>query len=426
MKRGDFSVEFSKLHPNIKIRIFVQILTGSVGSMIFPFLPIYFASRLGESLTGLLLIGTVCASAVGNFLGGYISDRVGRRQMMILSEGLIVLSLIVLAYYNRPGLDHPYITYTCLWIDMFCAGLFSPSLQAMILDITTPDERKTVFRINYWISNLTLAIGGLTGAFFFKTHRFELFCTMTAMSLFSLLITLFVLQETHRPEQKSEAKGNILTNYRNVLRDHTFLYYITASILILALERQLQNYIGVRLERELSPQPLLPGLSFDVDGMKMLGFLRTENTLLVVLLAAIVARYSKRLTDRTGLIVGILLLTVGTCVLTVSNSPWLLFLFMLVLTLGELVYIPIKQTALGDIAPAHARSSYMAVNSLSYTIATMLGAFGVTLGSLLSSWAMSLLYLLLGLTGLSLFLKILPDLTNRRLAAEQTTAPISA
>src|SRR5205085_2408800 len=83
-----------------------------------------------------------------------------------------------------------------------------------------------------------------------------------------------------------------------------------------------------------------------VTGVEILGILRAENTLLVVVLALLVLRLLKRIGDRFRLYVGITLFTLGTMAMGVGNTPWILLGAMLVLTVGEILNVPVQQAML--------------------------------------------------------------------------------
>ncbi|WP_198291584.1 hypothetical protein [Brevibacillus borstelensis] len=75
---------------------------------------------------------------------------------------------------------------------------------------------------------------------------------------------------------------------------------------------------------------------------------------------------------------------------------------ILVATIGELMYVPVRQTYLAEIVRAEARSSYMAVNGLVMQGAKAFGALGISVGAVLPSSAMAALYFLIGMAGLVL------------------------
>lgn len=406
-------MRFRDIHANLKIRLLTQFLTNLASTMIIPFLPIYFAGRVGEAITGLAIAAVTISGVAGGLIGGFYADRLGRRRLLILSEALIFFTYVLIACANSPWLDAPYMSLALFVVNMFFSGLFIPVSLAMVLDVSEPPTRKFIFAIMYWANNLAIAIGGIAGAFLFQLYRFELFVGVTAVALFSLLMTLFYISETYTPPAKTDSSslrhfGSMFSSYKAVFKDRIFILFTVASLLILSLENQLHNYIGVRLQKEMGLQPLFPGLTIlpDVDGIKMLGFLKTENTLLVVLCGAFVAYVIKRFEDKRVMNLGFFVFTIGYVVLGLSNTPWVLLAAMLVATVGELMYVPIKQALLGEIAPGHARSSYMAVYSLIQYGAMMLGALFISIGGFLSKWVMGGLLLGMGSIGILLIQRV--------------------
>nr|WP_275942519.1 MFS transporter [Paenibacillus alba] len=162
--------------------------------------------------------------------------------------------------------------------------------------------------------------------------------------------------------------------------------------------------------------------SWSVDGLEMLGFIRTENTVLVVVLSVVVGYIMKRFSDSRVLFIGYTCYIAGYSYLAYSNQPGLLLISMFIATVGELMYVPIKQAYLGNIAPDHARSSYMALYGMVYKGATLLCGFSVIVGGWLSSWMMASLIALSGFIGMAMFYWILPQLEARKMKAEANYA----
>ncbi len=174
--------------------------------------------------------------------------------------------------------------------------------------------------------------------------------------------------------------------------------------------------MAVRLGKEMVDTPFLPWLTdaWRIDGFKMLGFMRTENTVLVVVLSVFMGILMRRFSDRRVLFIGYACYIAGYSYLAYSNQPGLLLLSMLIATVGELMYVPIKQAYLGNLAPDHARSSYMALYGMVYRGATFLAGLGVILGGMLSSWLMASLIAISGVIGMAMFYTILAQLEERK------------
>lgn len=108
----------------------------------------------------------------------------------------------------------------------------------------------------------------------------------------------------------------MLRNYREVFRDHLFILYCMAIVFVMSLEFQLSNYVGIRLESEM---PVQRFLWWELDGIEMTGLLRTENTVLVVLMALFAAKMVSRFKDRHVIILGSFVFVAGYAYISYSN-----------------------------------------------------------------------------------------------------------
>lgn len=397
----------------------MQFLTGFTMGAVFPYLAIYFAGRVGEVMTGLMLMAVVLSGLVGGLVGGFISDQIGRKQLMVWSEFGVGMVFIVIAFLNSPWYSETYGTFGLLLLSMLFGGVLGPTSQAMVLDVTTSENRRYVFTLMYWVNNVSMALAGMLGAFLFANYLFQLFLAVAALSILSAWITSrFIIETYKRPEQsKGKEKTSIWNNYKPVFQNKTFLAFLGAGVLIFALEEQLTNYLAVRFSEVMSAEPLLPfgNGGIGVDGTLMLGILRTENTVLVVFIATFVTWMVRKWENKSILIVGITIYTIGYAVFTLTHTPWLLMVMMLLVTLGELMYYPVAQSMLGDLPPDDAKSSYMAVYEFTFYSATFVAGVGIMLGSVIPSFGMGILYVLFGATGLFLYLHV-----NEKLKEKET------
>lgn len=406
-------MSYKQLHPNVKIRVFTQFFTQFSNMMVLPFLTVYFVQKVGETVTGMMVISLIFFGIAGGIIGGYFSDRIGRKRLMIWSEIGAAISFFIIAWLNSPWLDAPYLTYSIFIFGMFFGGLIGPVSQAMVLDVTSSENRRYVFTLLYWIGNMSSAIAGVIGAILFHNFLFELFLGIAAVSLLSAIITKLFITESYitTPQEKQSSTkphNSIWNNYIVVFQDRMFLMLLFAGIFILSLEEQLTNFLAINFVNNIESQNLitLPSIKVNVDGLLMLGILRSENTFLVVFAAGFITWLIKKWRNKFVLLVGLISYTIGYALFTIVDSPWVLILLMAIVTIGELMYIPVKQSMLADLAPDDKRSSYLAVFQFTGYIAMLIAALGVILSEFVPSWLMGLQYLVFGSFGLVLFLKV--------------------
>ncbi|MGM2838635.1 MDR family MFS transporter [Bacillus cereus group sp. Bce002] len=401
---------FWSMHRNIKIRIITSFLTRTVSTMIFPFMAIYFSIKLGSAIAGALLLINVIASLVIGLYGGYVGDRLGRKKVMIIGQSIQVISIACMGIANSDYVDSPWLTFVFMLVNSLGSGLMNPATEAMLIDVSTPENRKVMYSINYWAINLSIAIGAIFGGLLFENYRLQLFIGLTVIAVITLYVMAVYMEEVY-VARKTVEKKNVLKDmadsYKVVMKDRAFLIFCAASICTLSLEFQVNNYLGVRLQQEFETVHFFfgNGVTFDLTGIRMMSWISAENTILVVLCSALLIKMLKRFNDLKILYVGLFIYTIGFTILGTSNSLWILLIAGLFQTVGEMMYVPVRQSIMADMVPNEARASYMAINGMVFQVAKMNGALGVMLGSFLTSWGMSALYFIVGMSSILLFMK---------------------
>ncbi|WP_106495368.1 MFS transporter [Lentibacillus sp. Marseille-P4043] len=178
-----------------------------------------------------------------------------------------------------------------------------------------------------------------------------------------------------------------------------------SGILLFSIMNQITNYIAVRLDQEF-PITQINLWKFNdiyIDGLRMVSIINLENTIVVLVISVMSIKLLKKYNSDSIFYLGIILFVGGISVITISNSFWVILVAALIFSVGELLYVPMRQTLLADIVNEQARSSYMAINSLSIQMGRISGSLGIILGAIIGSWGMSVLYIVLGIATILLF-----------------------
>lgn len=408
-----------ELHRNLKLRIGVGFVQKFLDAALVPLMVIHFTKLYGVSVAGVLAAITA-ASAIGcAFLGGHLSDVYGRRPVLLIGElgafaGFVLLSLVNSAWWHSGGL-----TFAGYLITVCMLSIGRPANDAMIVDVSTSDNRPTVYAINYWATNLAILIGALVGGFLYEGFFAQLIYGAAVLAGVVAVITWLWVSETTPnavgADRNEPWLGSLLRGYLTVLRDTTFARLFVGSLLCAAIELQISYYVGVRLSQDFGSQSLL---GIRLDGVSMLGLIRATNTLLVVCLMLVAARMFRRLSDRAKLGGGIAAVAAGYMVLAVSNNPWVLIMAAVVFTLGEIANVPTRQTLLADIVPAETRTRYMAAYYMQFRLALVICSFTLVLGGAIGPWGMSALYGIAGAASVGLCLSVL-KVSNARATKEE-------
>ncbi|MFE2377493.1 MFS transporter [Streptomyces sp. NPDC059398] len=427
-------MNFRQLHPNIKLRMGVGFVQRLLSVMLVPLMVIHLAALYGAAAAGVLTLLVAAAGIASNFVGGHLADIVGRKPLLVAGEAGAAVSFAALALANSPWWQSGVATFVFYLVNTCLSGAATPAADAMMVDVSTPESRPLVYTINYWSINMAFTVGALVGGFLYGGHFALLLTGGAALSVLTAFVTWRWLAETApsldpalagTPDAVEPPAGGImpmLRGYLSVARDHVFFRLLVAAVLTRSIEVQISYYIAVRLSAHF-PRQTLAGLGAwtpRLDGVAMLGVLRAVNTALVVALALFANSLFRKLSDRARLYVGIALFTAGYMVWAVSDSGWVLIAAAVVLTVGEVVNVPVKQAILADLVDPAARSKYMAAYGLNARIGLLVGSLFVTLGALVPPLGISLLYGMFGVAAIVLYRSLL------RLRESRAAVPVKA
>ncbi|WP_461673154.1 MFS transporter [Priestia megaterium] len=413
-------MSFKDLHFNIKVRFFEMFLSNLLGNMIFPFLAIYLSQNFGVATAGVLMTINIIAGFIAGIYGGPLADRIGRRRIIIAAEIIRFLSYIFMAISNSSWFDAPLLTYFMIVTSNISGALAQPATEAMLVDCSRERDRPLIYSISYWSWNITVLIGGIIGGFFFQSHRFEIFLSGALVSLIAILIVLFYVKETYVPNDTNSLKItnpiSFLTSYKVVFLDKIFLLFCLGSLLCASIELMALNYTSIRLANDFKEQVILSIQDWEIsaDGIKMFGILNSENALFVAVLGLVVPKLIRRFKESNVLLIGIIVYALGYGFFTFVNNVWLLFLVIFFATVGELIWIPIKQTMLARIVPDNNRSTYLAFNGMVLQMNMLLGSLAVIIGAFLPPIGMGVIFLTFGCASIIIYGRVLGQIRSKR------------
>ncbi|WP_139490391.1 MDR family MFS transporter [Brevibacillus dissolubilis] len=360
---------------NLQVRLFGEMLIQIFFWMFFPFMAVYFSNQYGkETAAWMLALPSVLGLFVG-LLGGWLADRIGRKKTMIagmLTQGLL---FVIFWFASSAGSWWEYLAY----VGMSSAYLiYLPASQAMVADLTEEAERRSVFAVFYAAMNVSIVLGPVLGAYVFEHHRLlvTLLCGLVLIG-YALVIALFVketLPVRQKQEQMKQQRENPLVaqlrSYRLIFLDKPFAVYLLASSLIAVVYMQTSLYMAVYVRENVPVQTLFSWAdgTFTLGGTEVYGWMMGENGILVITCTMLVTRWFRNWSDRNALMLSACLIGTAMFAMSFTANVWMLFAFMAVFTLGELIRTPVAQSFVSKYAPADLRGQYMGASNLQFTL----------------------------------------------------------
>jgi len=303
-------LDFKKILP-----VLVIILVDLIGlSIIIPLMPLY-AARYGANAFVIGLLGATYPFM--QFLGapilGRLSDRVGRRPVLLASQLGTFLGFILLGFANALPL---------LFISRIIDGLSGANIstaQAVVTDLTNHKTRTqglgligAAFGIGFILGPIIAFTVLIASGDNYQAVAF----TAAAFSLASLLLTFFWLPETRDPRRGTVSAREPFT-FQAMLQS---LNRPTIGILLILMFAQQLAFGGYEQMFSLFALNRLGMGARDTSGLFMLAGL-----FIVVIQGGFIGRWSKKYGDRWLVMLGLSMLAIGLLLTATTPQipvPW--------------------------------------------------------------------------------------------------------
>ena len=394
--------------------IFIYVAAAALA---FPFEAIYLRQNLGTSMTMIGVVFGLVPLAVMpvQFWGGQLTDRLGRRVVIMLSVLVGVVWFVGFAFVTE------------LWQVAILVGvesalgwpLFQTASNAMIADLLPPEQRQEGFGVTRAAMNFGVVVGPVAAgqALGLGVSYRALFLTAAAGCLVMVAMMAVWIRES-RPPSATQRVRHVdragRSGYRAVLHDRVFIVFCLAAVLPVFCIGNFGSIYAVYITSFLG----VPSSQW--------AYLLTLNALIVVLVQIPLVT-ALRLRNRMVLLaVSSALLGLGIGGSAFAGPLWSLVVLIIVMSIGETLLSPVASAEVADLAPEAVRGRYMGVW-------TVVWNGGAALGPAFGGWAMDavggreafVVLLVVGLAGAVGFLALAPG-WGRRHSAKAAEARATA
>lgn len=303
-------------------------------SLVMPFMALYLVRERGASGTtfGLIYLLQGIFSAFGQAVSGELTDRIGRRKVMVGGLFLRMLALFALGLavvYESPI----WLVGTMVIVLGILRAVFEPPAGAAVTEFAPPENRVAAFGLQRMGVNVGWAVGPALGGILATKSYGAMFFVAAPATLLAILAVLPIPDGGARPAGKREPLT--LRAVGTSLRENPpFTVWLGLVLVASALTVQIFSTLSVFASTEL-------GLT-EAD----VGLLYTVNGVLVVLFQVPAVQLVGVWGMRRTLVFGAMLYAVAYLLFGASGGFVGLALGMAVLTLGEVIFAP----AISDLA----------------------------------------------------------------------------
>ena len=329
-KLNPFEV-YRGLPRSVYVLFFATIVNG-MGIFVYPFLALFLTQKLNYSVAqaGLFMFIASLAYIPGTFIGGKLTDQVGRRLVLFVSQTIASGMFLVCGFLGTSNLVPFFIL-----LNLFFDGFADPARQAIQTDITTPENRQSSFALTYLGHNLGYSVGPVVAGFLFYRASQWLFFGNALMGFLSVLLNIALIPET-KPT-KEQLEESLKTDRTDKAVEGTLLTALKERSGLLAFALLISLY-GLAYGQTLFSLPLSAVAVFGEErGAGVFGKLMSLNALLVIFLNAPVVSLTRRFRTLANVAFAGLLYTAGFAGFFIARTLPFFYLCTLLWTLGEIV-----------------------------------------------------------------------------------------
>jgi len=321
---------------------FIDILGFSI---LLPILP-YFVKSFGASdiVVGLLFSTFAACQFIAGPLWGNVSDRIGRKRVLIVSQIGSTIGWFMLAFAHTIGM-----VFIARIVEGVSGGNLSVT-QAYVADLVEPRQRGRAFSYVGAAFSAGIVFGPLLGGVLFDRFGFSApFLAAATLQLITLVVTIVMLPESRNPEGTQVATfGHIRASLVDPRVGPILLQMWAFSLALYA-------WFGVFA--------LLMQAALGFTATNTSFFFASFGVLSVILQLGPGPRLIDMLGDRRSSNIGIALALCGFLLVPLIHSIWTMLPTFLLFGIGMSIARPALSSILADGAPENQRGTILGVSS---------------------------------------------------------------
>ncbi|RXF71671.1 TCR/Tet family MFS transporter [Arcticibacter tournemirensis] len=307
--------------------IFITLLVDVIGmGIIIPVLPKLITEMIHSDLSvaseygGWMMFAYSFMQFIFAPVLGNLSDRFGRRPVLLLSLLGFGLDYLFLAYA-------PSITW--LFVGRVVAGITGASFtaaSAYIADISTPEKRAQNFGLIGAAFGIGFIIGPVLGGVLGQFGSRIPFLVAAALSLLNFLYGFFILPESLSRENRRPfelKRANPVGSLKQLRRFPAIAGLIISLILVYIAAHSVQSTWTYYVMEKFKWNEAWVGYSLGFVGL-----------LTAIVQAGLIRIILPRIGQEKAIYVGLLLYSLALLLFSVANKDWMMFAFMIPYTLG--------------------------------------------------------------------------------------------
>ena len=316
-------------------------------SAVLPYLGVTLHKERNVSLEAVGASWTAAglAGAAMQWVAGEVTDRIGRRPVLISAMLVRTVNLAALGYEILQRGPVLVIAILCV-LNSVLRGFFDPVASAMVADLSRGEHRSAAFSLQRIGVNIGWALGTMAPALlpggdvaYGRLFYGSAIVTLIATAAASLITETRIHTSSVRPPFR-------LADFVAYRHDHRFMGFLVATFFFFLLQAQLYAPLSLYAADHVHM------------GIRSIRHLYLENGLIVIFLQLPAFYYIRRAGSQRVLVLGALAYAVSYGLCGLATRELHLIACVALLTLAEIISAPAQQSAATTMAPANRIGAY--------------------------------------------------------------------
>ena len=326
--------------------------------MVIPFLTLYLTKELyftyGDAGTVMVFFGL--GSFVGSFLGGYLTKKIGFYSIIFGSLVFSGIGFIALRYiYSIEGICIGVFIITAI------ADALRPAVFVAIETYSKPENRTRSITLLRLAINLGYSAGGAIGGVTVLLLGYTGLFWIDGLTCIAAGLTFVFLLKSK--DVKKEDVKEVIDEGKSAYTDWIFYLFLLGLLLVFFAFLQL-----------FSALPIFYRDTYSL-GEPMIGLLMTINGVIIFLLEMPVVKYLERPKFTTFKLLNWSAFLIALSFLVFNFISWVgvLYISILLISFGEMVFLPFANKFAYERAERGKTSDYMGLFTMAFALAHIFG-----------------------------------------------------
>ncbi|WGH74199.1 MFS transporter [Tenacibaculum tangerinum] len=332
-------------------------LINRAGTMVIPFLSLYLRESLHFTLNdvGWIMSCFGLGSVVGSWLGGKLSDKIGFYKVMEISLFLTGILFITLQFV------HSFAGFCIgIFLVMLVADTFRPAMFVALNTYSKPENKTRSVTLIRLAINLGFSAGPAVGGLIITSIGYSGLFWVDGITC--ILATVLLMNVLH-PKKVRPLDEEKETNPISIFSDKAFWVFFVGMFIF-----------GFIFLQYFSTMPLYYKDVHHLTELEI-GLLLGLNGLIIFLLEMPLIKWleDSEYTKEFLMFIGLFLTGLSFVVINLTGWMGILFVGMLLMTVGEMIAFPFSNAFVMERAKKGKQGEYMAYYSIAFSMSHIFG-----------------------------------------------------